>query len=583
MITTRKAKLLLRDAVKWYHKKGDTLSERNRAHIEQLMESLDEAIHNKEKAKIKELTPKLKAFLNEHKKTGVILWAFELAVALVIALIIAIAIRQMWFELMVIPTGSMRPSFQENDHLTVSKATYGINYPLLPGHFYFDPDLIERTSAIIWSGDDLPQLVDSDSTFFGLFPYKKRYIKRLIGKPGDTLYFYGGKIYGIDKDGRELNELQESQVMQQLEHIPYTYFQDNLKQVNQSYIFYHFNQKVGKSTPSIWGRPKIEVWDGEKWVNDQSPSSPSYGDWFGIKHFGKVRLTESDNDNETLALEIYHHPTAEQNFQKSTIPLNKEHLDRIMDTLYTARFEVVDGRAMRYGSNMYASPNSFADVPDGVYEFYYGKAYRIGIKGWKEELPEDHPLYARTPKNILRLFNDGIDFHPRVRDSLQVSEQNMPTRFAYFRDGDLYLMGSPILKKDDPTLEAFVEKEEEKDAPFIDHGPPTSDEILKYGVKVPDTHYLVLGDNHAMSLDSRSFGFVPEGNLRGTPSVLIWPPSPRWGPVNHPDSKVFTTSRLIVWAIAAAFLLTYLIYKRRSLQYPIFKKNRTSKRLIAKK
>ena len=25
---------------------------------------------------------------------------------------------------------------------------------------------------------------------------KKQYIKRLMGKPGDILYFYGGEIYG---------------------------------------------------------------------------------------------------------------------------------------------------------------------------------------------------------------------------------------------------------------------------------------------------------------------------------------------------------------------------------------------------
>ncbi|MEX1013427.1 MAG: signal peptidase I [Waddliaceae bacterium] len=574
MMTFKKAKLLLRGAASWYHKKGETLSERNKSTLEHLMESLDEAIHNKDKAEVKSLTPKLKAFLNEHKKTGFILWIFELAFALLIALIVAIAIRQMWFELMVIPTGSMRPTYQENDHLTVTKASYGINYPLLPGHFYFDPDLIERASAIIWSGDNLPQLRDSDSTFFGLFPYKKRYIKRLIGKPGDTLYFYGGKIYGLDKEGRPLNELLESEAMQPLEHIPYTFFQDNIKQANQSYIFYHFNQRVGKSTPSLWGRPLIEVWENEKWVKDEFPKSPTYGDWYGINNFAKARLVKN---NDTLALEIFHHPTAEQNFQKSTIPLTKEHLERLMQTLYTARFEVKDGKAMRYGSSMYSSGSDFSDIPNGVYEFYNGTAYKIGIKGWKEELPKEHPLYAQTPENVMRLYNDGIDFHPRVQESSQVSEQNMPTRFSYFRQGDLYLMGSPILTKDDPALQEFIEKEKEKSAPFIDQGPPSAEQIAKWGVKVPESHYLVLGDNHAMSLDSRSFGFVPEGNLRGTPSLLIWPPSPRWGPVNHPQSKVFTTPRLIVWTIAGLLFILYFLYQRRSLQYPIFKKDRDRK------
>jgi signal peptidase I len=106
--------------------------------------------------------------------------------------------------------------------------------------------------------------------------------------------------------------------------------------------------------------------------------------------------------------------------------------------------------------------------------------------------------------------------------------------------------------------------------PFEDAGPPLKDGkidiefIQKYGITIPDKMYLVLGDNHAMSADSRQFGFVPEDNLRGGASLIFWPPGPRMGRPPQPSIQHFTIPNLTVWSLAAlALFISYLYYQRK--------------------
>jgi len=268
------------------------------------------------------------------------------------------------------------------------------------------------------------------------------------------------------------------------------------------------------------------------------------------------------------------------------LPLKEEHLKTLFSNLYTARFVVKDGKASRYGSPMKTTHYcpDLKGVPNGTYEFYYGKAYQIYFSGITKELPSNHPLYKFSPERIQLLYNLGIEFAtfyaPMVKD-----QYLLPSRYVYYRHGDFYAMGAPLIKKEDPTLLTFREQEYLKQQnapsyrphfPFEDSGAPVdqdgkikTDFIKQYGVIIPPKHYLALGDNYAMSADSRDFGFVPEDNIRGTPTFIFYPLGKRFGFPLQAHYPFFNSPRGVVWCLAFIAFILWYIYHRKHHKLPI--------------
>jgi signal peptidase I len=621
-----KSKKILRLSYSWYKKRAKTLSPQVLKKFETDMEACDKAILAGDSLTASNIAHELEDFTEKNFKKTFFEYTLELIVALFFALLIACFVRMMWFELYEIPTGSMRPTFKEQDHLTVTKTAFGINFPFETKHLYFDPHLVQRTSIVIFSADDIP-VPDPDTTYFGVFPYKKRLIKRMIGKPGDSLYFYGGRVYGVDKDGQPIKELIDSPWLEKIEYIPFLSFEGNLSTPSRNIVqFEQMNQPIGRLLQNKEGKIVGEVYNGKEWVKDTPLALKSsyknittYTDYLGMKNFAVARLlTKKELENfegmdlkeigeGILYLQLLHNPNLtypkpifhQQNTHfgislvpySSIIPLDEKHLKTMMDNMYSARFLVKDNVAYRYSvpqqTPSYTSPH-FQGVPDGTYEFYNGKAYSIGWGGITRELPSDHPLYSLNPINIHNLYNLGIDMNTLVEPTSN-NFTYLPHRYAYFRDGDLYMLGAPIFKNDDPILKAFNEREEKKERasatakPYIafkDAGPPLKDGkydvnlIRSFGITIAPKNYLVLGDNHAMSGDSRVFGFVPEENLQGAPSIILWPPGSRWGFPAQKPYPLFVMPRLIVWGIVFfGCLIAYLIH-RYKLKKPVFKKIR---------
>ncbi|MBU6447023.1 MAG: signal peptidase I, partial [Verrucomicrobia bacterium] len=477
--------------------------------------------------------------------------------------------------------GSMRPTLKEEDYLIVSKTDYGINVPLQRSHFYFDPDLVQRGSIIVFNGGDM-DISDCDTVYFYLFPGKKQFVKRLIGKPGDTIYFYGGHLYGIDAAGKEIAEFRTAPWFQDLEHIPMIRFEGKQEMgQNGTILFHQMNHPVAKLTRQ----------SGEMLPVAGQGKPSHYSDLWGMKHFAMARLLtraelmvihpELTVDEGVLYLELTHHPSLQgakyPELAKSytIFPLQAEHLKALSEHMTTCRFEVKGGVVHRLGWNtkdLSAYLPKLPGVPDGKYEIVNGKAYRLPFptipflglftNGVTRELSADHPLYSQKPEVIHKLFNLGIEPFNHYLPA-QKNQKATPSRYAYFRGGDLYLMGGAILRKGDPALDM------QKGALFVDQGAPTLEEIRQFGLKIPEKMYLGLGDNHAMSADSREFGFLPENNLKGGISFLFSPPGERWGRIPQPPQPHATFPNLTVWVLFSLAGVASSLYWRRKMQNPL--------------
>ncbi len=633
----RKCRRILRNSYKIFQKKRHSLSEREQNEMESELKALDTAVLSKDTEKGTRSAQRVEELVKHHFPKGILDHLREIAYALAFAIFVAFLIRQFWFELYEVPTGSMRPTVEELDRMVVSKSTFGITVPFRIKPLLFKDDFIQRASIIVFTVRDM-DVADANMLYFGVIPGKKRYIKRCVAKPGDTLYFYGGLIYAIDKEGNPVLDQADPLFLQKygierIDHIPYISM-DGKPSVSRpaahnvftAVTLNQMNLPVGKL--EVKGKDQIEgrFFNGQEWVADrvEALKAPhdmpvSYSDLWGIGNYAQARLLTQSKaqtfygalpEGEASAyLELRHTPNltypkpdlrqGELGFVQpmitpfaTLVPLKQSHLETIQKALYTARFIVQNGRAFRYheGRRRPQRPEydpRFPQVPDGCYEFYYGVGYKVHTGGILSRLPNDHPLYDSSAENIMKLFNLGIGFNT-VFEPVAPNQPYNPQRFAYYRDSDLFVMGTPILKKTDPTLIRFIQSETDKQnassrekpyIAFVDHGAPLKDDgklnidfIRAFGLKVPENGLVALGDNYAMSADSRDFGFVPTKNLRGAPSFTFWPPGKRIGALPQPPYPWMTLPNLIVWTVAAIVIAIAILLICRRNKRSIFSK-----------
>lgn len=100
-----------------------------------------------------------------------------------VAILIALTVRWIFFEAYVIPSGSMLPSLLIHDHIFVNKFVYGIRMP------FSESWLIQFSEPS--RGDVVVFKYPRDmSTFF---------IKRVVGEPGDKIFYENGTLFINDR------------------------------------------------------------------------------------------------------------------------------------------------------------------------------------------------------------------------------------------------------------------------------------------------------------------------------------------------------------------------------------------------
>lgn len=615
----RKCKNILKSHARLYKRRRKRLSSEISEKIKFTLVGLQDALLHHNRSAADKLAKEAEYLSKTYLKRSLFQRMYEGVFALSFALLIAIVIRQTAFELYEIPTGSMRPTFKEQDRLVVSKTQFGLNIPLTTSHLMFKQDEVKRMGVVVFTGKNM-DISGVKTRYFYLFPGYKQYIKRMIGLPGDTLYFYGGKIYGIDEQGNDISSTLQLPELSYVEHIPYINLEGKvqaprtpIKDIFSPVIIRQMNLPIAKLYLSSKKDVHYEMIYHPN-TEDTTNSPKDLHQIWGIDNFAQVRLVQKDFLQKTdpgaiqqfssadYYLEFTHHPSiAKANLQrdpyhrlrpmvstdKSYIPLNDEQQIKLWSQIYTGRFIVENGSMRRYGvSRADANKNQFTpklkgNIPNGTYEFYQGKLYEVKAQGITKLAASNHPLAQFDKAKLYLFFNAGIECDTRFLPNHKI-QGIIPARYAYFNDGDLFIMGAPILKKNDSTLQSYVttemakEQKSSKYAPFVDLGPPLLNDgtldivkIKTLGLKIPEKQYLVLGDNHAMSGDSREFGFVPECNIRGTPSFMFWASGGRFGFPKLSVYPLITTPRTIVWTILGITGVIYWFRHHRRRKPPI--------------
>lgn len=135
------------------------------------------------------------------KYSGLLNAIGEWSESILIALVLAIFIRTYFLQPFKIPSGSMRMTLVEGDHLFVSKINYG---PILLPEIH-SPEFLKKIVDVQWpefvtplTKIRLPGLGKPKRGDVIVFVYpadrSKDFIKRLIGLPGDVVEIREGRI-----------------------------------------------------------------------------------------------------------------------------------------------------------------------------------------------------------------------------------------------------------------------------------------------------------------------------------------------------------------------------------------------------
>lgn len=446
-----------------------------------------------------------------------------------------------------VPSGSMRFAVQENDKTVVSSADFNIRYWGFKKPVLFFPETIQKGDFIMWrdrtKNAPIALLKNFKSSSMQL-------LKRCAAKPGDTLYFYGGNLYVVDKNGvldKQFLEMQDNQRIVYspiFSKNPFLMFSKQIKNISDGsteQTFYLFGEKVyGIRLSRGWRTIIRNFYQNSADVNDLN--------LYGSKYYfeGEILSPEEamkegyEGDHHVMAVTVKSSIEIGSAFSNTRIlnerifiEIDSNSIERIFSCINTERFVITNGVAHilsnadsggKFNEKRW-NTSDFQDVIDGVYEIEKGKVFKIvtfnptfGLipflsfssrKEWNYTSLSD-----KSMKNVKRLFNCGINIASNTNDT---------RRMLCFRHGDLYLEGGKLFDKHSFEIIKFSKEFPEfdgKDEIYTD-GVIDIDKIRQKGFVVPEDYYILLGDNYPLSSDSRICGPVHKDNVEGRASLIF--------------------------------------------------------------
>jgi len=109
--------------------------------------------------------------------------------SVILTVLLIVLIRGVIFEPYFIPSGSMYSTLREGDIVLGSKLSYGLRIPFtLSTLIFYRP--IKRRDVVIFVREDDPRTPENEE--------KNRYVKRVIGLPGDVVEVKGTEVFVND-------------------------------------------------------------------------------------------------------------------------------------------------------------------------------------------------------------------------------------------------------------------------------------------------------------------------------------------------------------------------------------------------
>lgn len=128
--------------------------------------------------------------IQEKIKNPILALIYEYTTLIIGAVIVASAVRAIWFEPFKIPSTSMVPTLLVGDYLFVDKNNYGLRNPCSGERFFADEtDLPQRGDVVVFQKKKGP------ACGFVLGLGSLNFIKRVVAIPGDRIAYFDKKLY----------------------------------------------------------------------------------------------------------------------------------------------------------------------------------------------------------------------------------------------------------------------------------------------------------------------------------------------------------------------------------------------------